>query len=588
MKRFAKIFLLLAGIFGMAQAFSQAGTRINGRVVDSATNQAIGGATVVVSGTKRGTATDAEGRFSVAAKSGDNLTVNAVGYQTVTIKAAEGISITLSAVSANLQDVVVVGYGSQRRANVTGSISTVKGEQMTRRPVASTSMALQGFAPGVTVRQGSGQPGADGGQINIRGIGSISNSSSPLIIVDGVEGVSLNDVDPNVIESVSILKDAASTAVYGVRATNGVILIKTKRGQSGKSSVSYNAFVSFQNPTNMPKTLSAVDNMILNNEAVSNTGSTSLPYSQALIDFYKANAPNNYTVFNTDWQDLIFQNTGLMQNHNIIVSGGSDKASFLASGTYLNQQGLIVNNSFRKYDLRINGDINVNRKLKFTTDLFYTKAESIVPAGMSPTSIIQRAISMAKNFPGKFDNGYYGDAGQSNSYNPVAFAESSGTQRTETPTLSMRFGARFEPIKNLVLEGAYNARSSWTQSVRANRTYDVYTPNPATSGYNYSAAIGDSSLNYSTNRVTSNQYYASGTYSFVVRADHNVKVQVGFQAQDNYVENTSATRFGLLYPNMPYFNSATGNSLAPTVGGGAYKNSNAGFFGRINYDYKSR
>jgi len=588
MKRFAKIFLLLAFVFGTLQTYAQTGTKINGRVVDSASSQAIVGAAVVVSGSKKGTATDAEGRFTVVVKSGDRLTISAVGYTSTSVAATDGITVTLAAVSANLQDVVVVGYGSQRRANITGSISVVKGDQLIKRPIASTSMALQGFAPGVTVRQGSGQPGADGGQINIRGIGSISNGTAPLIVVDGVEGVSLNDVDPNVIESISVLKDAASTAIYGVRATNGVILVKTKRGQSGKASVAYNAFVSFQDPTNMPKTLSAVDNMILNNEAVSNTGSTALPYSQALIDFYKNNQPNNFTVFNTDWQDLIFQNSGLMQNHNIIVSGGSEKSSFLASGTYLNQQGLIVNNSFRKYDLRINGDINVSKKLKFTTDLFYTKATNTQPAGMAPTQIIQRAISMAKNFPGKFNDGKYGDAGQSNSYNPVAFAEASGIQKTETPTLSMRFGLRFEPIKNLVFEGAYNARSSWTQSVRANRTYDVYTPNPATNSFNYSAAIGDSSLNYATNRVTSNQYYASGTYSFIPAANHNLRVQVGFQALDNYIENTSATRFGLLYPNMPYFNAATGSPLAPTVGGGASKNSNAGFFGRINYDYKSR
>jgi TonB-dependent SusC/RagA subfamily outer membrane receptor len=259
-------------------------------------------------------------------------------------------------------------------------------------------MGLQGLAAGVTVRQGSGQPGADGGQINIRGIGSINNSSSPLIIVDGVEGVSINDVDANIIESISILKDAASTAIYGVRATNGVILITTKRGKKGQTSVSFNSFMSVQTPTNMPKTLSAVDNMILNNEAVSNTGSTVLPYAQSTIDLYKNNAANNFTVFNTDWQDLIFQNTGLMQNHNLIVSGGSDKSSFLASGTYLNQQGLIVNNSFTKWDLRINGDVNVTDKIKFYSDIFYTKSTNRVPAGMSPTQIIQRAITIPKIF----------------------------------------------------------------------------------------------------------------------------------------------------------------------------------------------
>lgn len=587
MRRLTQIFLLLAGMFAMLQANAQAGTKISGRVVDSATSQPVAGASVVVAASRKGTATDAEGRFTVVVKQGDNITVSAVGYSPITVKATDGMSVSIATVSSTLQDVVVVGYGSQRRANITSAVSVVKGDQMIRRPVASTSMALQGFAPGVTVRQGSGQPGADGGVINIRGVGSINNSSSPLIIVDGVEGVSLNDVDPNVIESVSILKDAASTAIYGVRASNGVILVKTRRGQAGKASVSYNSFVSFQDPTNMPKTLSPVDNMELYNEAVLPTGAP-LPYSQALIDFYKANPANNFSVFNTDWQSLIFQNSGLMQNHNIIVSGGSEKSSFLASGTYLNQQGLIVNNSFRKFDLRLNGDINVNSKLKFTTDLFYTKAENTVPAGMSPTQIIQRAISMPRNAPGKFNDGRYGDAGQSNWINPVAMAEASGTQRTETPTLSMRFALRFEPIKNLVFDAAYNARSSWTQSVRAARTYDVYTPNPATNTLNYVALVGDSALNYSTNRVTANQYYGSGTYSFVPAANHNVRVQLGFQAQDNYIENTSATRFGLLYPNMPYFNAATGSPAVPTVGGGAAKNSNAGFFGRINYDFKSR
>jgi TonB-linked SusC/RagA family outer membrane protein len=166
-------------------------------------------------------------------------------------------------------------------------------------------------------------------------------------------------------------------------------------------------------------------------------------------------------------------------------------------------------------------------------------------------------------------------------------AEASGRQVTETPTLSMRFALRAEVIKNLFVDVAYNNRTSYTQTVRPGRTYDVYTPNPATSTLNYSAAIGDSSLNYSNNRFKSNQYFASATYGFVPLANHNVKVQAGFQALDNYVESISATRFGLQYPDRPYFGLATGQA-APTVGGGAFENAVAGFFGRINYDYKGR
>lgn len=588
MRTFITVFLLLGCMLCVLPSSAQSGSRITGIVVDSATSQPITGASVVASATRRGVSTDVSGKFSIAANPGDEIVVTAIGYKPVTLRASDGLRINMSSFAGNLQDIVVVGYGTQRRANVTGAISVVTGEQMIKRPVASTSMALQGFAPGVTVRQGSGQPGADGGQINIRGIGSINNSSAPLIVVDGVEGVSLNDIDPNIIESISILKDAASTAVYGVRATNGVILVKTKRGQAGKTSLAYNSFVSQQTPTNMPKTLSSIDNMILNNEAVSNTGSTSLPFPQALIDFYRNNKANNFTVFDTDWNNLIFQNTGLLQNHNMIISGGSENASFLASGTYLNQQGLIVNNSFKKYDLRINGDIKIKKWLSFSTDLFYTKATNTVPAGMSPTSIIQRAISMGRNFPAKFEDNKYGDAGQSNSFNPVAFAEASGIQKTETPTLSARFALKAEPIKNLILDIAYNNRTSYTQSVRANKTYDVFTPNPASGTLNYAAPIGDSSLNFFNNRINSNQYYASATYSIVPASEHNVKVQVGYQAVDNFIENTSVTRFGLLYPDRPYFNSAVGNPAQPAVGGGAAHNAVAGFFSRINYDYKGR
>ena len=563
--------------------------KITGKVTDAAGNP-LDGATVQLKSTKTNAVTNLQGVFSIKANKGETLIIGNIGFATREfIIKNDFVEVQLVQETNNLQDVVVLGYGTQKKGKITGSVATVTGDQLIRRPLANVSMGLQGMALGVTVRQGSGQPGADAGTINIRGIGSINSSSAPLIIVDGAEAASLNDIDPNVIENISILKDAASTAVYGARATNGVIVVTTKRGQKGKTSISFNSFVTAQRPTNMPTTLSAVDNMILQNEARAATGSTILPFSQAQIDLYKNTPANNFTVFNTDWQDLIFQNSGLMQNHNIVVTGGGDKSTFMASGTYLNQQGLLTNNKFTRYDLRINGDVEVTKRVRFTTNIFYTKSTNYVPSGASTTEIIQRAITMSRQWAGKFEDGKYGDAGQSNNVNPIGLAENSGVTKTETPTLSMRFALKAEPIKNLFLEVAYNNRSSFTQSVRPGRTYSVYTPNPASSSLNYVGEFGviDSALTYSNNRVNVNQYYASGDYSFKIAKVHNIKVQAGMQAIDNYSESVSATRFGLQYPDRPYFGFAT-SATQPQVGGSATTNSLLGYFGRINYDFQNK
>jgi TonB-linked SusC/RagA family outer membrane protein len=586
MKKATTLCLLLFLTIGSMYAQK---VKITGKVTDGSTGLPLESVTVKLKSDTKGVVTNKDGAFNITAPVGATLVVLSIGYAQVELTTTAGLmEITLFKEANNLGDVVVVGYGTQKRGNITSAITVIKGDELIKRPLASTSMTLQGLAPGVVVQQGSGQPGADGGSIIIRGYGSITGSSSPLIIVDGVEGVSLNDIDPNIIDNISILKDAASTAIYGVRGTNGVILVKTKRGQTGKTALNFNSFVSKQSPTNFPETLSAVDNLILNNEAVTNVNATApVPYSQALIDLYKSTPANNLTVFNTDWKDLVLQNSGLLQNHNLIVSGGSDKANFLVSGTYLNQQGLIVNNSFKKYDLRMNGDINLTDKIKFSSDLFYTKSTNIQPAGMAPTEIIQRAISMARNFPGKFGEGLYGDAGQSNLINPIAEAEATGINRAETPTLSIRFAIKAELLKNFVIDAAYNNRSSYTEAYSARGTYNSYNPNPGTGSYLFNRVVGDSTLSYTNNRVNFNQYFVSGTYSLNFANNHEIKVQGGFQGLDNTVKSVSASRAGLQYPNRPYLNLAT-SSLQPNVSGSATDFALAGFFGRVNYSFNQK
>lgn len=562
--------------------------KVTGRVTDGVTGLPIESVSVKVKGNTNGVVTNKEGVFSITVQPGSTLIITSVGYLKKEISSiTAGMEISLKQDLNNLDDVVVVGYSTQRKGNITASITTLKGDQLTRRPLAATSMVLQGLAPGVVIQQGSGQPGADGGAITIRGYGSITGNSSPLIIVDGVEGVSLDNIDPNVIESISILKDAASTAIYGVRGTNGVVLVKTKRAQVGKTAISFNSFISKQVPTNFPKTLSSVDNMVLNNEAVTNVNPLAqVPYSQATIDLYKTTPADNMSVFNTDWKNLILQNNGMIQNHNVIISGGSDKASFLASGSYLQQQGLIVNNSFKKYDLRINGDVNITKKIKFLSDIFYTKATNMQPAGMAPTEIIQRSISMARIFPGKFGPGQYGDAGQSNQVNPIGEAEASGINRAETPTLSVRFAINAELFKNFTLDASYNNITSYTEAYSARGTYNSYTPNPATNSYIFQKVIGDSMLSYSNNRSNINQYSASANYSFNL-TKHQFKIQGGFQGLDNTYESIGASRQGLQDPNRPYLNLAT-SSLQPNVSGSISDYALAGFFGRLNYNFSDK
>lgn len=574
--------LLLLLNSGLAQQ-----TKISGTLKDS-DGKPIESATVQVKGKTTGTLTNTNGEFTINAKVGDKLIVKAIGFKDQEVEVTStGLTIKLEAQAGDAGEVIVVGYTTQKKGNITSAVQVVKGEQLRQRSIASTSMMLQGFAPGVVVQQGGGQPGADGGSIIIRGFGSITGSSAPLIIVDGVEGTSLNDVDANIIESVTVLKDAASTAVYGVRGTNGVILVKTKRGQSGKTFIQYNTFITKQTPTNFPELLSSVDDMLLRNETVANTGSPILPFSNATIDLYRNFSADNMSVFNTDWKDLLFRNNGMMQNHNIQVSGGSDKVSFLMSGTYLQQEGLMVNNSFKKFDLRMNGDVQVTKKIKFSTDIFYTKATNVQPAGMSTTEIIQRSISMARHFPGKFGNGLYGDAGQSNRINPIGAAENSGINRAETPTLSLRFGLNAELFKNFIIEASYNSRSSFTEAYVARGTYRSFNPNPATNEYIFAQDIGDSTLSYTNNRTNINQYNASANYSFTIKKDHQFKVQAGFQSLDNFTSSIGASRQGLQNPDRPYLNLAT-SALQPTVSGSATDFSIAGFFGRLNYSFANK
>lgn len=295
---------------------------ITGNVTSAATGEALIGVSVVVEGTQIGTSTDINGNFSLDVPD-DNavLVFSYIGFlnREVPVGTQEVINVELEEDNQQLNEVVVVGYGTQRKANLTGAVSQVEAEALESRPVTNISTGLQGLMPGVTVTNTTGLPGNNRGSIRIRGIGTLGNSE-PLVVIDGIPGGDLDILNPNDIESISVLKDAASSSIYGVRGANGVILVTTKKGADGIPSISYSNYFGLQTPTALPEFLGSPEYMELLNEAQRNVGRNPT-YTDADIETARNGSDPNYFA-NTNWIDEIYKPSAPQQNHNISVNGG--------------------------------------------------------------------------------------------------------------------------------------------------------------------------------------------------------------------------------------------------------------------------
>jgi TonB-linked SusC/RagA family outer membrane protein len=577
------VLLLFAALLG-AKAQD---TKVTGRVTDAATSQPVEAASIKVKGKTYGVFTNPSGSFSLMVDKSAILIISSVGYVSKEIKVADGNFDVLLTKSDNaLADVVVLGYGSQKKANITGAVTTLKNDALTRRQVAATSNLLQGLAPGVTVQQQSGKPGADEASIRIRGISSISAGSGPLVVVDGVV-TGLDDIDPNAIESITVLKDAASTAIYGSRASNGVILVKTKRATQKGLKVSYNNFFTKQVATAIPKRVSAIEHMELSNVAERNrTGNpASFLYPQALIDKYKTTPANNLDVIDTDWIDLLLTNTGLLQNHNVQLISGGEKVNVFTSVTYLKQQGLIPNNSYEKYDIRFNPDFKISDKLTLSGVFNYNNNKTINPSTGSAEFIIRQAIGLPAIGGGKYGEGLYGTAGQTNNRNPLAMAEAAGTAVSNGNTFLTRVGFTYRPIKNIEVEAYWARELSNPTSKTFVKNVDIYTPNLVTLGYDKIGVWpGSTSLSeaYSNNiyKTYLGQVTYNGRYKY-----HTVKVLAGGQSELFTNSFFGASRTGFINPDQPFLNLGSGGI---NNSGGGSELALAGFFSRINYNYNEK
>ncbi len=585
------ILLVVLLVMFVAPALARQSVTVTGTVT-AADGTPLSGASVVVKGNNQaGTTTDEQGAFRITATADATLVISIIGYETqeVALRGRQTLQLTLQPNAADLEDVVVVGYSTTKKVNLTGAVSSVSGKEMAKRQVGSTSIALQGVAPGVTITQSSGQPGVDGGSIRVRGIGTLNNSE-PLVLVDGVV-MSIDHIDVSTIESVSVLKDAASASIYGSRAANGVILITTKRGSRGKFSVAYDAYVGKQSTTDMPVMVNGLDHMVLINEAHTNVGRAPL-FSDSYINDYKANQASNPDLYpNTDWRKEVLNGSGLQTNHAVSLSGGTDKIQFFGTAGMLSQDGLIKNVDFKRFFVRLNTNVQITDKLRGSFDIYIREqrrsAAPQFPGGTGAalgsttgTPLIWGLVNkLPATWASRYTNGLYGE-GQ-NGVNPVAIMNDGGWWKSKSTPLAGNFAFEYKPTSFLTAKVAY--APTYTPShvrsfVNTVRTYD---PNgtlrftlPALNTY-------DESM--SQDRF--DQVDANLTF-YKNYGKHSVTALGGYQYTNAYYSDFGAFRDNFLFPE--YMVLSAGSSANMRNSGSATDWSLISYFGRINYSFDSK
>lgn len=571
-----KVILVLICIFlGFSGAFAQ--SRISGVVTDEK-NEPVIGANVAVKGTTRATSTDVEGKFSLEAGTGAVLQVSFIGYHTqeVAVGNQTYLTIALREDTQALEEVVVVGYGTQKKANLTGSVSVIETNDLASRPFATTSTALQGVAPGVTITNSSGAPGS-AGTIRVRGIGTLNNSN-PLVLIDGVEG-DMNSIDPNMIATINVLKDAASSAIYGSRAANGVILVTTKRASAGGLKVDYNTYFGVQTPTDLPQKVNAIDHMDMINLAHTNSGASPL-FAQAFIEEYRQNMasdPDRYP--NTDWQKEILRGSGLMHNHNLSINSGGDKFRLLTSAGYLDQKGIIETSEYKRYTFRNNADITFNSKLSMKADVQLVKGITTQP-GPGLTSVFLQMNRIPAIQPGVYSNGVYGEAW--NGENPIAFSgPAGGSQIEEQLKLLGRFVLNYNPTRWLNAEVLAQPRFEELY----NDNYNKAIPTYQLDGSPLFIRPERSTLANRSIRSMYNNYYGYLT-AFDSFGKHNLKLLLGSSLETYKVRSFRAYRDGFTFPDYRVLDAGLQDNREAS--GNASEWALQSFFGRFNYDYESR
>jgi TonB-linked SusC/RagA family outer membrane protein len=560
---------------------------IKGQVSDA--KGPLPGVTVKVQNSSTGVNTDVEGRYTLKAPGNATLSFTFIGYkpQTISVNNRTTIDVNLETDSKSLDEVVVVGYGTQKKVNLTGSVSTVSGEDLIKRPVVSPAAMLQGTMPGVQVTQSTGEPGNEGVSIRIRGNSTFSGAGSdPLVLVDGVPG-NLNDLNPTNIDNISVLKDAASAAIYGSRAANGVILVTTKQGKSGKMTVQYDGNVGIYKPTKMFDLITnSAQYMELYNEARINTGLTDPNnlYPQDQIDLYR-NSTDRIHYPNTDWLSYIFK-TAPTQNHNLTFSGGSEKTTYNVSLGYVDQNGIIKGFNYKKYNARINLTSKVNDHIKFGTNvLLKSGAIESIPGGSE--DLFLSAMSQAPTYSPFLTDGsghytYKAYDFEYNNKNAVAVLDQNLQHNTNDYAVNAQgwFEVQFTKDFSWYTKGAVN--------MNMDKYYDFKTTlneyNFKTNQFATALDLGSGLTVQDQQTVYSNLYsYLNYNHSF---GGHSIKAQAGYSIEQSKYQYLKGYRKEFTDPSLRELNA--GSPSIQSAEGTGNQWGLMSYFGRLNYNFKER
>lgn len=569
----------------------QQNLKVSGVVTDEAGEPLIG-VSVLVKGTTLGNITDLNGRFSLDVPEGSILEISYIGYKTQSIKAQrEPMNIVLKEDAQKLDEVVVVGFGTQKKVNLTGSVSAVTGDDISKRPVANAAILLQGQIPGLRVNQGLGQPGGEGTSFRIRGQGTFSSAGSdPLILINGVPG-SMTNLDPSVIESVSVLKDAASAAIYGARAANGVILVTTKQGAVGdKVHISYHGNVGLHTPTKLyDRVTNSVEYMELANLAWKNSG-TGKQYTQDQINLYRNNV-GDLQYPNFDWQDYMFR-TAVVQTHNLSMAGSTEKTTYNVALNFVDQPGTMRGFKYRKYNATIDLTARITNFIKVGTyaNLMYGETEQprqgqndafLSTLSQAPTYMpwlpddgtgIRRWTSSAYSF-------------ESHNKNMPAIIGDNAMKRDNNFDINAQLWLEINLAKGLTwyTKGAARLQSNKSKDWRGSTTYtyDYHTGERSSEldKGGLGLSVGDG------RRFYTNLYsYLKYDLSLVDNA-HNFSLMVGYNQESEKYETLNAYRKDFAF-DLPVLNA--GGTADWSNSGGEEEWAIQSLFGRFNYDFKER
>jgi TonB-linked SusC/RagA family outer membrane protein len=551
---------LILGFFLLATfaAFSQ--QKVTGKVTDGSTGGGIPEVTIQLKGTALGTITDFDGNYTINTKKlNDVLTFSYLGYKTqeVTVNGKTNINIKLIEDASALDEIVVVGYGSSKKSDITGSVSSVKSEELNAFPVLNASQALQGRAAGVVVQTNNGGEPGTPISVKIRGNTSIGASSAALIVVDGFVGATMPQA--NDIESMEVLKDASATAIYGSRGSNGVILVITKKGKKGRLSIELNSTYSAQS---ISKTLN-----LLNADQFAT-------YQKAINPAYVQGSSN------TDWQDLIY-NSGSTANHQLSFSGGTDKINFYVSGTYFDQDGVVLNSGFERASFLSNIDAQVTDKLKLGFNAFGSRSNKNGVSSQANTGGRGSGdvISIAYRFAPDLS---IVDANGANTFNsvgddvdnPFAIANES-IDETKTDNYRANFYADYEIIEDLSFKTTFGFST-------INQTRGTYKPSTLLTTAGAQGGIGAIANAVTTNVLSEN--YLTYKKDF---AKSKLTLLAGYSYQKNTAERSTAGAQGFTSDSFSYYNLGGGSMpLIPTSD--LVETEILSQFGRLNYDYDDK